>query len=240
MRKGTQDRLYLRQLLAGRDFARVHPVAGQMANFVYLIGDREAGECVVVDPAWDVAGILGVAEQDGMRLTGALATHDHPDHVGGDLFGYNVEGLARLLELCPVKVHVHRQDAEGLRLVTGLSESDVVRHDGGDRVSAGAVELTLLHTPGHSPGSQCFLVGSSLVSGDTLFVQGCGRVDLPGSDPEEMYRTLTTRLATLPGDTVLYPGHDYGPTPTSTLDMERRSNYSLRVPDLDSWLNLMG
>ncbi len=83
-------------------------------------------------------------------------------------------------------------------------------------------------------------MGNRLISGDTLFVQGCGRVDLPGGDPEEMYRTLTGRLAALPEDTVLYPGHDYGPTPTSTLGEERRSNTYLRVPDLDSWLRLMG
>ena len=235
-----EKRLYFKQLLAGRDYARVHLVAGQMVNFVYLIGDRDAGECLLVDPAWDVAGLLRTAEEDGMNVTGALATHYHPDHVGGDLFGTQVEGLARLLELRGVKVHVHGDEAHGVKVMTGLSDSDLVRHEGGDRVRVGEVEITLLHTPGHTPGSQCFLLGNRLISGDTLFVQGCGRVDLPGGDPEEMYRTLTGRLAALPEDTVLYPGHDYGPTPTSTLGEERRSNTYLRVPDLDSWLRLMG
>ena len=235
-----EKRLYFKQLLAGRDYARVHLVAGQMVNFVYLIGDKDAGECLLVDPAWDVAGLLRTAEEDGMNVTGALATHYHPDHVGGDLFGTQVEGLARLLELRGVKVHVHTDEAHGVKVMTGLSDSDLVRHEGGDRVRVGEVEITLLHTPGHTPGSQCFLLGNRLISGDTLFVQGCGRVDLPGGDPEEMYRTLTGRLAALPEDTVLYPGHDYGPTPTSTLGEERRSNTYLRVPDLDSWLRLMG
>src|SRR5262245_41622399 len=211
-----------------------------MVNFVYLIGDRRAGECLVVDPSWDVDGIVRLAEEDGLKLTGALATHYHPDHVGGDLFGTRIAGLARLLELRGMTVHVHEDEAEGVRYVTGLSESDLTRHAGGDRVKVGEIEVTLLHTPGHTPGSQCFLVGNRLVSGDTLFVRGCGRVDRPGGDPEEMYRTLSRRLAALPGDTVLYPGHDYGPTPTATLEEERRLNTYLRVPDLDAWLGLMG
>jgi glyoxylase-like metal-dependent hydrolase (beta-lactamase superfamily II) len=236
----SEDRIYFRQLLSGREFARVHPVAAQMVNFAYLIGDREAGECMAVDPAWDVTGLVQIAGEDGMKLTGALATHYHPDHIGGDLFGTPVEGLSRLLELCPLKVHVHREEAAGVKLLTGLSDSDLALHDGGDTIRVGELEITLLHTPGHTPGSQCFLVGNRLVSGDTLFVQGCGRVDLPGSDPEEMYRTLTTRLGSLPDDTVLYPGHHYGPAETSTLEEERRSNHYLRVPDLDTWLRLMG
>ena len=105
---------------------------------------------------------------------------------------------------------------------------------------ASGVGIQLLHTPGHTPGSQCFLVDGKLVSGDTLFVRGCGRVDLPGGDPEEMYRTLTQRLSTLPGDTVLYPGHDYGDRPTSTLVEERRDNAYLRVGSLSDWMRVMG
>lgn len=236
----TDETLYLRQLLAGRDFARVNPLAGQMVNFCYLIGDRSTGKAVVVDPAWDVRGLVEAAEKDGMELVGALATHYHPDHIGGDLFGHDIEGLAQLLELKGVKVHVQKDEAEGVRTVTGLSDSDLVQHEGGDRLSLGEVEIEFLHTPGHTPGSQCFLVRDRLVSGDTLFVSGCGRVDLPGGDPEEMYRSLTERLAKLPNEVVLYPGHDYADRPTSTLGEERQSNYSLTVPTLEDWLRLMG
>ena len=88
--------LYLRQLLSGRDFARGDAMAGGMQNFVYLLGDRDAGECVVIDPAWDIAGIIACAEHDGMRITGAMVTHYHPDHVGGSMFGFDIEGLAEL------------------------------------------------------------------------------------------------------------------------------------------------
>ena len=232
--------LYFKQLLAGRDFATANPIAAQMVNFSYLIGDTVTRECVVVDPAWDVAGLIDAAESDGMTLTGALVTHYHPDHIGGDLFGHSVEGLAQLLEKRGVPAHCNKEEAAGVRYMTGLSGSDVVLHEAGDALEIGAVKIELVHTPGHTPGSQCFLVDGRLVSGDTLFVQGCGRVDLPGGDPAEMYRTLTQRLAKLPASTVLYPGHHYGPTPTSTFGELRVANYYLQPRSLEEWLGLMG
>ena len=228
--------LYFRQLLSGRDFAKNDRVAAGMVNFVYLIGDLATRECVVVDPAWDVDGILDVVDADGMTLVGALGTHYHPDHVGGTMFGFTVEGMATLLERRPVKLHVNEHEAEGVRVVTGLDESDLARHAGGDTLAVGDVEIRFVHTP----GSQCFLVGGKLVSGDTLFVQGCGRVDLPGADPAAMYESLTQRLAKLPDETVLYPGHDYGHSPTSTIGAEKRENVYMRVPTVEQWLGMMG
>lgn len=236
----TESRLYFRQLLAGRDFARGDDYATQMKNFCYLIGDRESRECVVVDPAWDVQGLVDLAAADDMKVVGALATHYHPDHIGGDFFGMHVEGITRLMEIAGVPIHVNKAEAHGVRAVTGLSASDLALHDGGDAVDVGAVRIEMLHTPGHTPGSQCFLVDGRLVSGDTLFVQGCGRVDLPGSDPAEMYRTLTQRLSTLPDDTQLFPGHHYGPRVSSTMSDERAENYYLRPRSLEDWLALMG
>lgn len=182
------DGLYFRQLLAGRDFAQSDPLAAGMVNFVYLIGDSATRECVVVDPAWDVQGILDVVDSDGMTLVGALGTHYHPDHIGGSMLGFTVEGTTRLNELRPVKLHVNEHEADGVKLVTGLSESDLVRHSGGDAMKVGDVEIRFVHTPGHTPGSQCFLVDGRLVSGDTLFVEGCGRVDLPAATPSSSTR----------------------------------------------------
>jgi glyoxylase-like metal-dependent hydrolase (beta-lactamase superfamily II) len=232
--------LYLKQLLAGRDFARTDSFAGQMANFVYLIGDDQARECVVVDPAWDIDGILESVAHDGYKLTGALVTHYHPDHIGGDLFGRDVRGLGELMAKNPVKVHVNRLEAEGVKAVTGLSDADLERHDGGDDVAVGEINVKLLHTPGHTPGSQCFLTESAVVSGDTLFIGGCGRVDLPGGDPEQMYFSLTRVLARLPDSTILYPGHDYSDRPVSTIGDEKANNYYLRVPSAEAWMQLMG
>lgn len=231
--------LFLKQMLAGRDFARHNPVAGQMQNFVYLIGDSDTRECVVVDPAWAVDDLLDEIERLDYRLVGALVTHYHPDHIGGTMFGFTVEGASRLLARKPVPIHVHREEAHGVRVVTGLSQTDLTPHDSGDKVRVGDVEIELLHTPGHTPGSQCFRVKQALVAGDTLFLQGCGRVDLPGGDVDQMYQTLTQRLASLPADTVLYPGHAYGGS-HADLGTVRRTNPYLRVPSLEAWRRMMG
>lgn len=232
--------IYFRQLLAGDQVAVADPVASQMRNFMYLIGDPGSREALVVDPAWDVSSLLDRAAEDDYRVVGALVTHYHPDHVGGDLFGFQVQGLAALLENNPVPIHVNNHEADGLKKVTGVSESDLHRVDDGDRLRLGDLEVRFLHTPGHTPGSQCFLIGDRLVAGDTLFVQGCGRVDLPGGDPEAMYHTLTGKLAKLPRATVLCPGHHYGPAPTSTIGDELEQNYYLKVRSLDDWRRLMG
>ncbi|MGB5163317.1 MAG: MBL fold metallo-hydrolase [Thermoanaerobaculia bacterium] len=235
----TND-LYFRQLLAGRQVAVAHPVAGQMANFMYLIGDPGSRKALVVDPAWDVPSLLEVAQQDDYEVVGALITHYHPDHVGGDLWGVQVEGVNRLLEEHQVPLYVNKHEAEGLKVVTGVSDSDMRKTDDGETLTLGQVEIRFLHTPGHTPGSQCFLLGDRLVAGDTLFVQGCGRVDLPGGDAEQMYYSLTQKLAKLPSKTVLYPGHHYGPSETSTIGNELQDNLYLRVRSLDDWWQLMG
>lgn len=236
------DRLYFRQLLAGRDFARDDPVARQMVNFVYLIGDRETGEAMAVDPAYGVRELVEAAGADGMRITGALVTHYHPDHIGGDLMGYSIQGARELLAMDDVSapLHVQRAEAQGVKRVTGVSDSDLVVHDSGDEVRVGEIPIRLLHTPGHTPGSQCFLVDGRLVAGDTLFLEGCGRTDLPGGDPEAMYESLTSRLATVPDDTVLFPGHLYSPEPSATMGDTRRHNYVFRFANRDTWLSMFG
>jgi hydroxyacylglutathione hydrolase len=232
--------LYIKQLLAGRDFATVDSFAGQMANFVYLIGDDEERVCMVVDPAWDIPGIIEFANNDDMQIIGALVTHYHPDHIGGDIFGHSITGLAELISTNPVKVHVNEAESAGVKKVSGLSNSDIARHPGGDEIPIGNVRVKLLHTPGHTPGSQCFLAGSALVSGDTLFIGGCGRVDLPGGNPEQMYHSLTQVLAKLPENTLLFPGHNYAANEVSTIGDEKKGNHYMRVGSLEDWKSLMG
>jgi hydroxyacylglutathione hydrolase len=236
----AETELYFRQLLAGRQVAIVDPVAGQMANFMYLLGDPESRRAWIVDPAWDVGALLEIARQDGYTIGGALISHYHPDHVGGDLWGVQVEGVTRLLEEEAVPLYVNKHEAAGLKVVTGVSDNDLELVDDGDTLEIGALQVRFLHTPGHTPGSQCFLVGNRLVAGDTLFVQGCGRVDLPGGDAEQMYYSLTQKLARLPRETVLYPGHNYGPTETSTIGEELDQNVYMRVGSLADWRRLMG
>jgi glyoxylase-like metal-dependent hydrolase (beta-lactamase superfamily II) len=235
----VSDRLYFRQLLSGRDFAVGDPLAGQMVNFAYLIGDRDAGQAVAVDPAYRVGDLLDVLARDGLRLSGVLATHHHPDHVGGSMMGHTIEGLGRLLEVVDVPVHAHRDEVDSVHRMTGVPLADVVGHDSGDVVTVGAVGIQLLHTPGHTPGSQCFMVDGMLVSGDTLFLEGCGRTDLPGSDSEAMYESLQ-RLAGLPDDTAIFPGHRYSPQSAASLAAVKEINYVFKPRSKEAWLTMFG
>lgn len=234
------DRLYFRQLLAGRDFARSDPLARQMVNFVYLVGDRQVGEAVVIDPAYDIQGILDVLGADDMRLTGALATHYHPDHIGGSMMGHSIAGIEELLTLAPVPIHVQADEVPWITRVTEVAETDLVPHVSGDTVLAGAIPIELIHTPGHTPGSQCFFVDGCLVSGDTLFLEGCGRTDLPGGDPAALYDSLTHKLAKVPDDAVLFPGHQYSAESSATMSNTRRWNYVFTPGSEAEWLAMFG
>ncbi len=231
------DRFYFRQLLSGLDFAFDDPVAQQMVNLVYAFGDRETGEAALVDPAYGPAELMDLVEADGMRVSAIFATHYHADHVGGSLGGRaQIAGLVELLETTDVPVHVQRDEVAWVTRGTGVGEGSLVAHDGGDVVNVGGLEVSLIHTPGHTPGSQCLLVNGSLISGDTLFLDGCGRTDLPGSDPEEMYRTLTQRLADVSDDTVLYPGHLYSADPSAPMGDVRQHNRALVPASAEQWL----
>ena len=236
----SEDRLYFRQLLAGRDFAQGDLIARQMVNFVYLVGDRETGEAVAIDPAYDVQGLVDVLAEDGMRLTGALATHYHPDHVGGDMMGHSIQGVADLLAIAPVPIHIQEDEKPWVQRVTGASDTDLVTHTSGDTVLVGEIPIELIHTPGHTPGSQCFLVDNRLVAGDTLFLEGCGRTDLPGGDAGLLYESLTQKLAKVPDDATLYPGHLYSPEPSAPMEEVRRFNMVFQPPDKDTFLRMFG
>jgi glyoxylase-like metal-dependent hydrolase (beta-lactamase superfamily II) len=233
------DRLYFRQLLSGQDFATGDMMATQMRNFAYLIGDRHTGDSVVVDPAYAAGELLDTLETDGMHLSGVLVTHHHPDHVGGSMMGFEFNGLAELLERVSVPVHVNSQEAPWVSRMTGVGMADLTAHEHGDKVTVGGIDIELLHTPGHTPGSQCFLLDDRLVAGDTLFLDGCGRTDFPGGDSDEMYRSLQ-QLAGLRGDPTVFPGHWYSADPSASLSDVKRSNYVYRVASLDQWRTFMG
>jgi len=235
----SSDRFYFRQLLSGRDFAVTDAIAQQMVNFTYAIGDRATSECVLIDPAYAVNELLDLVEADGMKVTGVLATHFHADHIGGNMMGHPVEGVATLLERCSCPVHVQKAETPWVLKTSGLAETDLVQHEGGDVVQVGDISITLVHTPGHTPGSQCFHVDGRLVSGDTLFLDGCGRTDFPGSDPEAMYDSLQT-LAAMPDGTVVFPGHRYSQPSSATIDAIRESNYVFRPRTKEQWLMMFG
>ncbi len=213
---------------------------GPMANFVYFIGDKVTRKAAVVDPAWEVDKIIDFAASEGYTIDKLLITHYHPDHLGGSMMGQNVQGAAEILNRLDVKVYVNKEEAEAAKRVTGMSDSDLVKVEAGDVLNVGDIPVKFIHTPGHTPGSQCFLVEGNLISGDTLFVGSCGRVDLPGSDPAAMYHSLNHTLRNLDDATVVYPGHAYSSESRTTIADQKRHNMYMRFPTLDDFLDAMG
>jgi glyoxylase-like metal-dependent hydrolase (beta-lactamase superfamily II) len=192
--------LYVRQLKLG-----------PMENFVYLLGAEGARETAIVDAAWDVAAALRAAEEDGRTVTHALVSHHHFDHTNG---------LPDVLARGGVRVVVHRDDVP--RLDPEL-RSEVASVSAGDAIDVGPLRVTAMHTPGHTPGSTCWHAADSLFAGDTVFVNACGRCDLAGGDPELMFQSLK-RVSQLPPEVRLYPGHDYGDVPVSSIARENERN----------------
>jgi len=204
-----------------------------------LIGDKATREVVVIDPAWDIEGLLNFVDERDYTLKGALVTHYHPDHCGGS-FGHNVvEGVAALLERHALPIYANEHEVAGVQKVTGVSKTDLKSVSSGDKLAVGDIEIEFLHTPGHTPGSQCFRVKHTLISGDTLFIDGCGRVDLPGSNSEDMFNSLR-KLAELPDETILLPGHNYSAVAHATMGDTKRTNAYMRINNLESWKMMMG
>jgi hydroxyacylglutathione hydrolase len=214
---------------------------GPMMNFVYLIGCAETRAAAVVDPAWDVPGIVRAVRKLDLDLQLILLTHAHPDHANG---------LEELLEATNASVCLQAEEIQYVREMAErfqISVDFMKRRPGNIRsvsdneeIQMGRITVRCLHTPGHTPGSQCFLVGKNLFSGDTLFIDACGRVDLPGGDPEKMWWSLNRKLNTLEDDVVLYPGHHYGRRLISTLGEQKRSNPYMRFDSAEEFANAMG
>jgi hydroxyacylglutathione hydrolase len=211
---------------------------GPMANFVYLIGDAKTREVLLVDPAWQMDTLFKVIEQENLKLAGALITHCHFDHCNA---------VDEMLAKADVPVYIHKEEAAFSKSMSGenelfgsFPEEHLKKVENGDQLKVGNVEISFLHTPGHTPGSQCFLVKNNLVAGDTLFIKGCGRTDLPGGDPKKMYESLTQKLMKLPDETVLYPGHFYGRNPTSLFSEEKKKNPYFLSGSYETFLSLAG
>ena len=185
---------------------------GPMENFVYLIHDHASNTAAIVDPAWEVDEMLHYADTKDIQITDVLLTHSHHDHING---------LQQTLEHSDAKVHLLKPEAK----FWGANLNQPVLHHGGDLIKLGESQINILHTPGHTPGSACFHIGNDLIAGDTLFVFGCGRCDLAGGDPEEMFQTLKKMKTELPASTILHPGHNYAPqSPTSTMKQQNQGN----------------
>jgi len=199
---------------------------GPMANFVYVIGCPASSEAAVVDPGWDAAAILKGAEKAGLAIKTIIVTHSHMDHVNA---------LAALRQEVEATVYVHSRELSAIQRI----DAAAVAVDDGDEVDLGNHKIVLLHTPGHTPGSQCLLVQGRVLTGDTLFNGSIGRSDLPGSSPTQLFESLT-RLKALDPATIVLPGHNYGERRSSTIEHELRTNPFLRIPTLADFLRLQG
>lgn len=196
---------------------------GPMENLVYIVHDHTSGRAAVVDPAWDVPASLARAGELGARITDVLLTHSHHDHVNG---------LQALLEASDAEVHLLKPEAR----FWGAELPRPHLHHGGDTIEVGATPIQVLHTPGHTPGSACYHLGDALITGDTLFVFGCGRCDLHGGDPNQMYDTLRRLDSELPAGTIIHPGHHYAEKTTSTLAEQREGNPFMHFTDRDAFI----
>jgi len=201
---------------------------GSFSIFSYLVGDEQTGECLFIDPSEDHARLLREAAAHNLTVKYVVNTHSHIDHTMGN---------REMVRRTGAKVLIHEADAADLlntpRNILEMfgaedpPPADILVSDG-DLIKVGGISLRVIHTPGHTPGGMCLYTEGMLFTGDTLFVGSVGRTDFPGGSYAELERSIRTRLYTLPGDTVVFPGHNYGRTPTSTILQERRSNADVR------------
>lgn len=197
---------------------------GPWDNFIYFIGCKKTREVAVVDPAWHGQSILQEAEKIDVKIKHVLCTHSHFDHV---------DQVPAIVEACDVPVHMMGEEID----FSGFKSENLKRHSPGDDLVIGEhAAIKFMHTPGHTPGSTTYALKDGILTGDTLFVEGCGRCDFVGGDPEVMHATLHKMTSDLPGETRVYPGHDYGETPSSTLDHELKANPFLLQPTLGDFV----
>jgi len=193
---------------------------GTFQNFAYIIGDEQTKSAAIVDPAWEVDGLLSQCKELGLNVSYVINTHSHHDHVeGNDAVAKRTGAKIIMHEKSPVRKEIAVKD--------------------GDAVSIGSLKVKVIHTPGHCPDHICLLVNGIVLTGDTLFVGECGRTDLAGGSASEMYDSLFNKLMVLGGSTLVYPGHDYGSKPSSTIGNERANNYTLKPRTKEEFIKFM-
>lgn len=189
-------------------------------NFSYIIADETTREAAVIDPSFNTEAITQIVKTHGFQLKYIINTHGHADHTAGN---------HELQERFNAKIVAHKKS----KINKHISVED------GDAIKIGKVTVKVIHTPGHTPDSICLLVNGKLLTGDTLFVGECGRTDLPGGSAEEMYNSLFNKILKLNDEIEVYPGHDYGEQPNSTIGRERKTNYTLEKRTLEEFIEFM-
>ena len=204
---------------------------GPMENFIYFIGDKDTKDIVVIDPAWDAKFILSEAKQNDLNIKALLVTHGHFDHTNA------VEELLKTIDV-PVYINKHEADflSSGGFQTLHLGKENIKKVESGEKLKIGNIDIQFVHTPGHTPGSQCFLVNNNLVSGDTLFINGCGRCDLPGGNVDQMFDTISNKLMKMSDDTIIFPGHNYAQKKQDTLANQKITNPYMQYDNLMAFI----
>jgi len=197
----------------------------KMETFCYLVGDENTRTAVLIDPAFDTGRILGIAAEMAYTITHVINTHCHSDHTAGN---------HAIIRATKARLFIHKADAPKLTTIVNTAFSKVLGGKGSplpdvllqndEDIAIGDTVLKTIHTPGHTPGSICLYAPGHVFTGDTLFVEAVGRTDMPGGSSRQLLQSIRERLYTLPGETVVWPGHDYGPTPKSSIDYEKQYN----------------
>jgi len=193
---------------------------GQMANFTYIVADEDSTDVAIIDPSWDLDYIFHALKKNGWKAKYIINTHTHFDHVLGN---------DQVATITGAKIIQHENSE--LKKDIAVKDRDIIE--------VGSLKLKVMHTPGHSKDSMCLILDDFVFTGDTLFVGNCGRTDLPGSDPTEMYHSLFDLLAKLDDNLLIYPGHNYGLTPTSTIGHEKKTNYVFQTESKEKFLEFM-
>jgi glyoxylase-like metal-dependent hydrolase (beta-lactamase superfamily II) len=199
-------------------------VIGPLDNFIYFVGDARTKEIAVVDPAWDVDFLCREADKSGYIITSIFLTHGHPDHVNG---------LKDILARHDVPAYISKHEAPFYK----PKHKNIREVEDRQKLRVGKIEFECVLTPGHTPGGQCFHYKNVLLTGDTIFIDGCGRCDLPGGDAKKMYESLYHIIMKFPDETLLYTGHNYGPAPFTTLQSQKETNPYLTCHNLEEFLN---
>jgi hydroxyacylglutathione hydrolase len=196
---------------------------GPLNNFLYFIGDKESKEIAVVDPAWDVPYLCKEIEKNDYKVSSIFLTHGHPDHVNG---------LEEILKRYDVPVYISKHEHIMFKPV----HPNMVEVDDRAKLKIGNIVFDCILTPGHSPGCHLFKYENVVIAGDAIFIDGCGRCDLPGSSPKAMYNSLYNVIMKFPDDTIIYPGHNYGPTPYATVASQKETNPYLNCKSQEEFL----